>query len=127
MVSSGNITFCAYRHRPDLDPKCNFGGRPPKGSLNPYHLCTFATGNHKNAPSQNAYFRNSILSFLGITFRTTSPESIWSSVSKQNITFSLILVKCMNFVFLDLNFFLENCIEFCMFSKKGRPSYFPPL
>ena len=83
MVSSGNITFCAYRHRPDLDPKFDFGGRPPKGTLNHYHLCTFATENHKNAPSQNAYFRNGILSFLGTTFRKTSPELIWSSVSKQ--------------------------------------------
>ena len=83
MVSSGNITFCAYRHRPDLDPKFDFGGRPPKGSLNHDHLCTFATENHKNAPSQNAYFRNGILSFSGTTFRKTSPELNWSNVLKQ--------------------------------------------
>ena len=83
MVSSGNITFCAYRHRPDLDPKFDFGGRPPKGTLNHYHLCTFATENHKNAPSQNAYFRNGILRILETTFRKTSPESIWSSLLKQ--------------------------------------------
>ena len=83
MGSSGNATFCAYRHRPDLDPKLDFGGRPPKGSLNHYHLCTFATENHEIAQSRNAYFRNGISRILETTFHKTSPELIWSSLLKQ--------------------------------------------
>ena len=83
MISSRNVTFFAYKYKPDLDPKGEVRKGHAKGALNHYHLCTFATENHKNAPSQNAYFRNGILSFLGTTFRKTSPESIWSSLLKQ--------------------------------------------
>ena len=37
----------AYKNTPDLDSKLEVRKRPPEGTLNRYHLCTFACKNEK--------------------------------------------------------------------------------
>ena len=75
MISLRNVTFFAYKYKPDLDPKGEVRKGHAKGSLNHYHLCTFACENHKNAPSRKDCFTNGISMILGLLF--ANPPQNW--------------------------------------------------
>ena len=78
--------------------------------------------------SRNAYFPYRILRILKVTFRKSSPESIWSMRSKQKkVTFLTISAKCIKSMFLNLKYFLGIPLIFCILSEKAHLRIFLPL